>query len=137
MSRPPRHTSPADLPRRALLRGLAASAGAAAASSWMPNELGIVLRAQADGPVAQTTAGKVRGYMSDGIHAFKGIRYGADTAPPRRFLPPVPPEPWQGVRDATTFGLIAPRPGGNEPMSEDCLHLNLWTPGLRDGRSGR
>ena len=31
------------------------------------------------------------------------------------------------------FGPIAPQPGmRGRPMSEDCLHLNVWTPGLRD-----
>ncbi len=134
MSRQHRSTSVHALPRRAVLRGLAAGAGSAAVSAWAPNALDLVLRAQGDGPVAQTTAGRIRGFTSSGIHVFKGVRYGADTAPPRRFLPPIPPAAWDGVRDATTFGLIAPRPGSSEPTSEDCLHLNLWTPALRDGR---
>ena len=54
----------------------------------------------------------------------------ADTSR-RRFLPPVAPEPWTGVRDAIEFGPVAPQPGGRV-VSEDCLHLNLWTPGLQD-----
>ena len=86
-----------------------------------------------DSPVANTTCGRVRGYLDNGISAFKGIRYGADTAT-RRFLPPVPPEPWSTVRDATAFGPIAPQPTGSDwVMGEDCLHLNVWTPRLADG----
>jgi para-nitrobenzyl esterase len=86
-----------------------------------------------DSPVANTTCGRVRGYLDNGIAAFKGIRYGADTAT-RRFLPPVPPEPWSTVRDATAFGPIAPQPTGSDwVMGEDCLHLNVWTPRLADG----
>jgi para-nitrobenzyl esterase len=86
----------------------------------------------ADAPVATTTAGKVRGFRDGDVCGFKGIRYGADTAT-RRFLPPVPPAPWGGIRDATEFAPIAPQPTDRE-ISEDCLHLNVWTPGLRDGR---
>lgn len=64
---------------------------------------------------------------------FKAVRYGADTAP-RRFMPPVPPVPWADVRDATTFGPIAPQQTGRDwVMGEDCLHLNVWTPALGDG----
>lgn len=84
-------------------------------------------------PEAQTTLGRLRGETDRGIHVFKGVRYGADTAL-RRFQPPVPPERWTGVRDALALGPVAPQPGWDEAeTSEDCLHLNVWTPGLADG----
>src|SRR5690606_30920075 len=41
-------------------------------------------------PVATTRYGQVRGTVRDGILAFKGIRYGADTAT-TRFAAPAPP----------------------------------------------
>ncbi|HEX8031577.1 MAG TPA: carboxylesterase/lipase family protein [Vicinamibacterales bacterium] len=83
--------------------------------------------------IATTTVGQWRGRRESGIHVFKGIRYGADTSR-RRFLAPVAPEPWTGVRDAFEFGPIAPQPSpGGRAIGEDCLHLNLWTPALRDG----
>src|SRR5678816_4280559 len=88
----------------------------------------------ADAPVATTKAGRVRGYTDNGINVFKGIRYGADTTG-RRFMPPLPPSPWTDVRDALAYGPSAPpqsRP--TERNSEACLFLNVWTPGLRDGR---
>ena len=107
--------------RRTVLTGLGAGlvlAGAARA---------------ADAPVARTTAGRVRGYLDDGISAFRGIRYGASTAG-RRFQPPVAPEPWADVREATAYGPASPqRNGAVGTVSEDCLFLNVWTPALRDG----
>jgi para-nitrobenzyl esterase len=97
-------------------------------------------------PEAVLTTGRVRGTTNRGIHIFKGIPYGADTAP-RRFLPPAPAAPWTGVRETAGFGPRAPQTSGNDrggtgyhlppdlgPISEDCLYLNVWTPGLHDGR---
>jgi para-nitrobenzyl esterase len=92
------------------------------------NHLGGVLQPS---PVVDTTAGRIRGAVTNGIYAFKGVPYGADTAT-RRFQRPVPPSPWTGVRDALTLGPTAPQPGRREAISEDCLHLNVWTPGLGD-----
>ena len=96
-------------------------------------------------PTATTTSGKVRGYLDSGVNVFKGIPYGDDTSK-TRFQPPAKPIPWTGVRDALTFGPQAPQPihprtgrssfspldEENPVNSEDCLHLNVWTPGLRD-----
>ena len=88
----------------------------------------------ADAPVVTTKAGRVRGYTDNGINVFKGIRYGADTTC-RRFMPPLRPEPWTDVRDALAYGASAPQQSRpSERNSEDCLFLNVWTPGLRDGR---
>ncbi len=110
--------------RRRLIAALGATSLAGAATS---------VRAAAGDPVAHTAVGLLRGVSDTGIKVFRGIPYGADTAA-RRFLPPVPPAPWRGVRDATAFGPASPQSSPPEAASEDCLHLNVWTPGLDAGR---
>ncbi len=107
--------------RRRRLLG-AASLGVLAASP--------LARSATAAPVARTSAGRVRGRLDGDVQVFRGIRYGADTAP-RRFMPPVAPEPWRGVIDATGFGAASPQPGAEANQSEDCLFLNVTAPAAR------
>lgn len=108
--------------RNAMAAGLASLAWSARAAT------------PAASPVARTVHGRIRGYVDDGILAFRGVRYGADTAP-RRFQPPVLPAPWRDIADATAYGAASPQRGrANEPHSEDCLFLNVWTPALAGRR---
>jgi para-nitrobenzyl esterase len=93
--------------------------------------------------IAETTLGKIRGTAQGGIHTFKGVRYAASTAGANRFRPPVPAEPWPGIADATKFGSSAPQISESraplyawytsiQPIDEDCLFLNVFTPGIGD-----
>ncbi len=93
--------------------------------------------------VVSTNYGDLRGVAEDGIHVFRGVPYAAPPVGPLRFRPPRPPERWTGPRDALEFGPVAaqlPSPlealfGAAPPAhSEDCLTLNVWTPGLDDAR---
>jgi para-nitrobenzyl esterase len=84
-------------------------------------------------PVATTRHGRVRGLNEQGVLVFKGVRYGADTST-RRFQRALPPVAWKGVADATRYGAAAPQTKADEPTSEDCLFLNIWTPALDAGK---
>jgi len=101
--------------------------------------------------VVMTTGGRVRGLIIDGVQSFKGLRYGAPPIGELRWMPPQPAQPWQDVYDASDFGAPAMQlvSGGHDAaddfefqmhrvytmasdvkvMSEDCLYLNVWTPG--------
>ena len=81
--------------------------------------------------------GWIRGREDGGIWEFLGVPYARAPVGSLRWRPPERPEPWSGVRDATTPGPLAPQapsaPGATLPgdpleQSEDCLHLSIWTP---------
>ncbi len=78
--------------------------------------------------VVQTSHGPVSGYRDGPVHVFKGVRYGADTAG-TRFAKPKPPTPWSQVQRATDYGPASPQ-RGDRHQDEDCLFVNIWTPGL-------
>jgi para-nitrobenzyl esterase len=120
--------------RRTFVRQTALFLAAAPASSWLR-----LVSADTESVVAETSAGRVRGTMSEGVNVFKGIPYGVSTEGKNRFMPPVKPAPWTGTRDAFTYGPTAPQAVGrarrNVPAeSEECLVLNVFTPALGSGR---
>lgn len=146
--------------RRSFLKGSSLALAAVAAGSAIASKA----KAQAQAPrtsvlggssdhqlfwEVETTHGKVQGIANTGIKEFKGIPYGAPTGGSNRFMPPKKPAPWTGIRECFAHGQICPQtlsdlrsdygmmiqwdqqPGG---MGEDCLVLNVWTPGVNDGQ---
>jgi para-nitrobenzyl esterase len=96
-----------------------------------------------DNPVVATKSGKIVGKFENDLYIFKGIPYAVPPVGELRWLPPQPVKKWDGVLEAKEFGAIAPQtvmPMGvfgqvpQPPQSEDCLFLNVWTPGLDNAR---
>jgi len=73
----------------------------------------------ADDVIAETTYGRIRGTDLGGVKVFKGVPYGASTTGRNRFMPPVAPAKWAGVRDALAYGPSAPQtqPGASRTAS--------------------
>ena len=99
-------------------------------------------RFERDYPIADTTEGRVRGFEQGRVLCFRGIRY----AVAKRFHAPRRAPRHADVFDATSYGYVCPllakdHPQGELyvphrfwPQDEDCLNLNIWTPGLDGGK---
>lgn len=96
--------------------------------------------AQTKTPAVQTDAGSVSGIVQNGINIFKGIPFAAPLVGELRWKAPQPVQPWTGVRNCDAFSASpmqgSPAPFSmwseeflirKEPISEDCLYLNVWT----------
>ena len=86
--------------------------------------------------VVKVDGGQLRGTSSNGVRVFKGIPFAAAPVGTLRWKAPQPAAPWSGVRNADAFGpecIQQPYPDDSpyasapQPMSEDCLYLNVWT----------
>jgi len=95
------------------------------------------------GTTVDTNYGKLKGSEENGIQVFRGIPYATGISGKRRWHAPQRPAAWAGVRDATSFGtaalqnssMLGPMLGldsGN--TGEECLFLNVWTPGCDGAR---
>ena len=80
--------------------------------------------------IVTLSLGWLEGTHQEGLFTFKGVPFAAPPVGERRWLPPQPVEPWQGVLQAGQFGTVAPQnpmlggpglEGESEPQSEDCL----------------
>lgn len=105
--------------------------------------------------VVHVTQGDLTGvYNADhSVKVYAGIPYAKPPVGELRFKEPQAPESWEGVRACDAFGPMAMQPRSNtlydslshilgwhdyqvklgdeylEPMSEDCLYLNVYAPG--------
>ncbi|GAB4002707.1 carboxylesterase/lipase family protein [Spirosoma daeguense] len=96
-----------------------------------------------DVAVVSTESGKVRGYIHNAVYTYKGIPY----AKAERFMAPTKPDSWTGVRSSLTYGPVCPLMDPTTSVmdesefvfhhdwgfpNEDCLRLNIWSPGIND-----
>ena len=127
--------------------GLALLASVPAGASGKQNTPAVptpIIATNAQG-VVRTTSGQVAGYMENDIYIYKGIPY----AKAERFMPPMAPDAWEGIRSSRAYGPTCPqakRMGWYSDESafsfnwddgfpdEDCLRVNVWTPGVDDGK---
>ena len=103
------------------------------------------INASTEASVVATATGKVAGYIDEGIYIYKGIPY----AKAERFAAPQQADAWEGVRSSRAYGPTAPQGKRTGWYSddqafvfdwndgfpdEDCLRVNIWTPGVNDGK---
>lgn len=101
-------------------------------------------------PLARCAGGALRGTRADGVLRFLAVPYAAPPVGPNRFAPPQPVHAWDGVRDATSPGFVAPQLqaspeetakmlpgldlspliGESMRFGDDYLVSNIWTPSL-------
>ena len=95
------------------------------------------------GPIVETSSGAVRGVRAGDVALFQGIPYARPPLDDLRFRAPVEPAAWTGIREANAYGPACPQPQdmvgsilgfGPQPMSEDCLTVNVWTPAADGAR---
>lgn len=101
--------------------------------------------ASSEQAIVQTEQGKVGGYIENGVYIYKGIPY----AKAERFMPPVAPDSWENIRSSRAYGPTCPqdkRMGWYSDEQafafnwddgypdENCLRVNVWTPGINDGK---
>ncbi len=90
--------------------------------------------------IIQTANGKVEGYAKENVRIFKSIPFAAPPVGEFRWKAPQPVQNWTGVKKCTEFSASPiqnkPQPfscwteefiAKPEPLSEDCLYLNVWT----------
>ena len=112
---------------------------------WAGTQVQAQLNTSNDVAITATESGQVQGYVNNDIFTFKGIPYGQA----ERFATATKPTPWASVRSSRTYGPVAPLLAPTTAVqdesefvfdhdwgyaSEDCLVLNVWSPGLKDGR---
>jgi para-nitrobenzyl esterase len=86
----------------------------------------------------ETRDGRLEGKQVGSVLQWRGVPFAAPPVGPLRFMPPQPPAPWAGVRDATRFASPSAQPaspmeamfgaGGGPLGEEDCLYLNVFAP---------
>jgi para-nitrobenzyl esterase len=148
----------AQLKRRTVLKGAATLAG----SAFLPVTVGATAKtttafngcsatvAAGNGKaIVDTATGKVGGYVRNAIFTYKGIPYAGAVGGEGRFMTAAKAKPWAGVRSSMHYGQVSPqvaRTGwANDEEAwlfswddgipgEDCLRLNIWTPGINDNK---
>jgi para-nitrobenzyl esterase len=150
-----------DIGRRTMLKSAALVVGAGAgipsfvaaenspATKPSSEVAGPAVIARAGTAVVEIESGKIAGAIIRRIYSFKGIPYGATTAGENRFRPAQKPKPWAGIRSSRHYSYVCPQDKGTGRLNdeeafmfqwqdsvegEDCLRVNVWTPGINDNK---
>ncbi|MCX7857474.1 MAG: carboxylesterase/lipase family protein [Deltaproteobacteria bacterium] len=90
--------------------------------------------------IVETKRGKLAGEKIGELFVFKGVPYAEAPTGFLRWMPPKIKEKWDGIKEAKQYGCICPQPEFElvegtlfkEKQNEDCLCLNIYTPGVDD-----